>query len=368
MLKSTIVKDLDWGSIVDNSQEQGMSCLLYRDLKNNNKEISLPDGIRKELKENYFNVSATNIFIFSELNKILKGFSSDKISVLVLKSAALLEEVYADIGAKEISDIDFLIKKDELFKIDVVLRKLGFEPYCDWSKYLDVARCEYINSIIYLKGQGKIPIVLDLHWHIVNTTFRVYSYADKFNMDKFWEKAEKNTVAGVDTLVLAPHHLLIHACEHLLSHSYQRLVLFYDIFKIIDYYENEINWKVFIEDAGKFGIEKTVYYGLYFARELTGAQVPKYVLDSLVPVRFSYPERKIINLIKKGKTFGQLRHFFYFFLCTNSRGKIEYIWRSLFPPREMLVYRYKIPLQSIRIQHYLLQFKKIFQRIFDILT
>lgn len=359
-LKETLHNNLNWDYVLENALKNGTSSLLYRNLGKINDDGAVPGWVIKKLKDVYFDITAKNIVLLEELGKVLKKFDEDKISVIMLKGAALLENIYQDIGLRPMDDIDILIRKEQFQEIDKCLRELGYFSPDNWSDYMDISPSQYLNSILYIKGQGKISIILHLHWHIINTIVPVYSYGT-IDMDRFWKEARQVTIAGVKSLVMAPHHLLIHLSEHILKHSYDRSILFCDIFEVINCYSNNgLDWELLIQDTVEFNLNKPVYYGLYFTSKFLDAEIPESVLVRLKPAHLNYGERKIQTLIEKRKTFPELRYFSYFFMNEKVANKVKFLLRSIFPPREILALQYIVPPKDIRIHHYILKMKSVF--------
>lgn len=207
-----------------------------------------------------------------------------------------------------------------------------------------------------------MSIILHLHWHIINTIAPVYSYG-VIDIERFWQEARQATIAGVKTSVLAPHHLLIHLSEHILKHSYTRFILFCDIIEAINYYgKGGLDWDALIYDTVKFKLNKPVYYGLYFTSKFLEAQMPDDVLSRLKTFHLNCGERKIQTLIEKSRSFPELRYFFHFVIIEKFTIKLKFVFRSIFPPKDVLALQYIIPPKDIRYYHYIFKLKSLLAR------
>lgn len=358
-LRESISSNLDWNYILKSALKNGVSSLFYKNIKKYVDGGVVPSWVMSSLKDGYFDVTSRNLLLREETKGILRMFAKDRISVVTLKGMALLETIYRDIGLRPIGDIDLLIKREELGKIDKVLKQLGFSSPFNWKDYKDICISKYLNSLYYLKGQGKIPIIIHLHWHIINTTVPANLYGDKIEMDKFWEGAEETTIAGVKSLIMAPHHLLIHLSEHILRHSYDRYILFCDIYEAVNYYKKRLDWDLLAQDSIKFNLNKPVYYSLYFTSKFLEAGIPKGTLDILKPSHFNRGEKKIQSLIENNRNFPGLKYFMLFCLNEKFIEKVKFIIRSIFPPKEILALRYEISPEEIEHYHYFLRIKNI---------
>lgn len=355
--RQSIGSNLDWEYILKNALENGTSCLLYKNLKQINEDILVPEWVIKKLEDVYFAITAENIFLLDELGKALKKFNQEGIPAIVLKGAALLENIYQDIGLRKMRDIDILVKKEQLDKIDKSLKQLGYSSVYNWADYIKAAPSQYLNSICYIKKQGKMPVILHLHWHIINAVAPFYLYG-AIDIDRFWNRAIKAAIAGFQTLVLAPQHLLIHLSEHSLKHSYSHFILFCDIFEVIRYYyKNGLDWQLLVQETVEFNLNKPVYYGLYFTSKFLGAEIPGEVLTRLKPSNSNFVEGKIQALIENSRGFPDLNYLSCVIMNEKLIDKLKFALRSIFLPRAALALQYILPPEDIRLHHYLLKAK-----------
>ena len=353
--------NLNWDSILKRARQENITPLFYRKLMyTRNNQLDIPAGVIDALKEDYYSTVAHSMLLLKELNKVLNNFKSDKIDILVLKGAALLENIYQDIGLRKMTDIDILIRKEAFPEIDKTLKQLGYLSDYNWADYMDMSNSQYLNSIYYIKEEGALSIFLHLHWHIINTVVPAYAYGN-IDIDRFWREARQVNIAGVKTLIMAPHHLLIHLCEHLLKHSYSPFILFCDISEVINKYEKDgLDWESVVSEAVRFNLNRPVYHGLYFSSKFLGAKIPDGILARLKPQHINYGERKIQTLIENKGSIPELQYFSYFVMNDSLKKKLKFILRSIFPSRNVLALQHKISPQEIKFNHYIIKIKTAF--------
>jgi hypothetical protein len=94
-----------------------------------------------------------------------------------------------------------------------------------------------------------------------------------------------------------------------------------------------LHWKKLVALAEGFGLERVVYYGLYFTREVLSADIPQEVMDDLKPQRFTFREKAFMkNTLDKKHS----RYASYPAYLAMRRGwlkKANFVFRTLFPPR-----------------------------------
>ncbi|MCI5150048.1 MAG: hypothetical protein D3916_11785, partial [Candidatus Electrothrix sp. MAN1_4] len=177
--------------------------------------------------------------------------------------------------ALPMSDIDILIKKNDLLKAKECLLGLGYSPL----KQTDIA-------IACADGQHPPPMIkqdavpIELHW-----TLKRPNRPLVIDAEGLWQRAQPASVVGVDTLTLSPEDLLLHLCLHTaVHHLYSNgLCAFCDIRETIRHYREELHWETVQNCAEEWGAGNAVYLTLHFAKSLLDADVPDALLDKLKP-------------------------------------------------------------------------------------
>jgi hypothetical protein len=338
--------NLDWDYILKKASSQGISPLLYYNLKD---KEAVPDKIKERLREIYYSNSARNMLLLSKLGEVLKTFNEAKIQVIVLKGAALLETVYSNIGLRPIADLDLLVHKKDLSEIKDSLNKLGYQ-----------------NSKAYPEDFFKEGAMIDLHWDLMNIT-RVGSRgkAYEIELNNFWENSERVKISGAQTQVLSPEHLLIDLCLHLtLHHGLSRLIWFTDILEVIRFYREKIDWDKFIREAKGYKVEKAIYYTFFYTKEILGDSAPEVVLERLKPLKKSFLEKKFLDLILNNEQIENVRFFLTLIMMRNFLDKIKFLREIVLPSPKVLTAIYSIPPSKIVLPYYLRHFQRILSTTF----
>jgi len=129
------------------SIREGVQGVLHR-------SRACPDfskNMRHRLAKMYYAVTAANVRNLQALDELEASLSEKKLSVLVIKGAALIEDIYPDIGLRPMEDIDLLISGDGKSVLEEVLAGLGY--------YRDV-------TFPHLFRRGRVTI--DIHTHPLN--------------------------------------------------------------------------------------------------------------------------------------------------------------------------------------------------------
>jgi len=317
-----------WTEALSVSRNEGLSFLLYKNAIR--KGLPIPVPVKQSLKQEYIYNWGRNIRILEELACLLRTF---KYPVIVLKGAALLSSVYEDVGLRALGDVDILVKPEDMPEFDKTLSQSGYHPHNRLSSYRVT---NHLNSLIY--GKNGSPLLLHLHWHLINNALPNYLYAEKINMDRLWREAIPLKVREADALCLAPRHQLIHLAEHAMKHSYNTLIHIWDIHCVINHGKKEWDWGKLCEEASEFQLGSPLFYSLWLSKAYFGACVPDEMLKSLRPRRRGVGEMVFFGLLRKGVRREKLCWLFYFSNISGWQKKIRFVFHTLFPPGETLTH------------------------------
>jgi len=359
---------LDWSVFLENARENGVSALVYSKLNEIKEDCpNIPSKVFAELKKDYYLNATKNTLIFEELGKALEAFKKLRLKVIVLKGAALAEKVYGNIALRPMSDIDLLVKEEDMMNVNEQLKTLDYRPTDASVDDIDFSS-SYLTTLDYRTSSEKSPS-FHIHWHFVNSTIPNESYIRNIKIDNIWRDAEETRIADVETLVMAPHHLLIHLSEHALrvTHSLSKLSLLCDINEAVNFYQERLDWGRLIDETYMFNLEKMVYLSLFFSSKFLAAPIQEDVLSSIKPKRFSFWEKIFMKAVSNNKQFPGLSYLVHLSMNRGPFNKIKFIWRTFVPPRQFIAQRSYIPLSRVSLRHYIHRFGEIFSQFFKIL-
>lgn len=291
-LKEVLAKnDVDWNNLLANAERHRVKPLVYHTLSKLALSHLVPCEIMSDLEKSYRLLEDRNILWLNEFGEILRCLSQVGVSVIVLKGATLAETVYPSIALRPFRDIDFLIKAEDLFKVEKVLINLSFikdekiPDFADAQEFMDYTYCFTQNVF---KKQEPLPMYLEIHCNPIHLGI------SQDRLSQLWERAMEIKIRGVSTFSLHPEDMLLHLCHHLYRHSYSCLMWFSDISFLLDFYEEKINWNSLIQQVKGSEASIACYYGLFFAKGLLDCKVPPWVLTELKP---GWLKRKIFERI-----------------------------------------------------------------------
>jgi len=362
-------KSLDWDCFLKKARENGISALVYSRLSKIKKDSSnIPSSILKKLKKDYFRNAANNTLIFEKLGRLLEAIRKVGLQVIVLKGAVLAEKIYGNLALRPMADIDLLAKKEDLISLDEQMKTLGYRPSDISVKDIDFSST-HLTTLEYRSESLNFPS-FHIHWHFVNSTIPNESYIKNIKIEDIWLDAEKTKIANMETLVMAPHHLLIHLSEHALrvTHSLSRLGFFCDIDEVVNFYQERLDWERLIKESLKFNLSHLVYLSLYFTANFLETKIPEYVLLMLQPRRLSLGEKIFMNFISNNKRYPGLSYLVHLSMNNGLYKKMKFLGKTLFPPAQFMAQRNYIPRSKLSYIHYIQRINEVFSRLFKALS
>lgn len=325
------------------ARQHGVTPLLYYHLKQLG--IALPGDLTEELQQAFLVNAARNIHLYQELGKLLQRLREQGIAVIALKGAHLAEAVYDNIGLRIMGDIDLLVRKDNLLRVEQELLALGYKPE-------ECSRVIAQDNYQFSYTQPKNGFIVEIHWLLVASqpTFQV-------GMEDLWSRAQPLMLAQDPVWTLSPADLLLFLCLHTAKHTHDiQLKMLCDIGEVVQRYEAELDWQVIGARARQWGITHAVYLILRLAQELLEVAVPEDWLASLQPASFDKRylslTRQIILATRMDAPMAQHRQVIRLWGPKGFCGKIAIIRDSLLLSRERMATLYPVPVNSWRIYLY----------------
>ena len=346
---SLLKRDFEGGNLYPDTKPPDFEKIL-RIARNNNISQKLYSVLRgrqwdnhsyfmAELRKDYLSTAVRNTLIYSEFKRVIKSFIDKKIDVIAMKGIALAELIYQDIGVRWMSDIDLLIRKEDISRADEVLKNKGYKAL-DSTSYdgIDITG-NYLTTCDY-RSENQLHPSFHIHWHIVNSTVPA-PYSSRINMDELWRDSVPVEIDGVRVLSMSPHHFLIHLCEHAMrvTHSAAKLIYLLDVSALVERYRETIDWHKVVEFSRNYGLDRFVYNILSLTRLNMGLDVTEWVLERLKPKRTAFGERLFHFITARGKGFSGLSYLVHLSMNKGIFKKISFIFRTVFPPAWVLAKR-----------------------------
>ena len=332
-----------WSEVAKLAHRQRFMPLLYHNLKALN--LNLPEEVAVLLKEQYLKQAFRNAQLFYELGKILQLLNDKDIPVIVLKGAYLAGAVYDNIGLRGMSDVDLLVKKDDLSRVEEELLLLKAAP--EQKNRLIAQHCP---EFTYKTAQ--FGLRLDIHWALNPSKYDCLA-----EVDGLWSRSKPVTLQQFPARTLCPEDLLLHLCMHTAKHAhYMEFRMLTDIAEVIRYYALELDWAVVAERAREWGITRAAYIFLSLTKEFLAVDLSEEQLNKLFPEQFDESKMDLVrqqfsNAGVQENHFSQSQPVAQLWGIKGLAGKIAFI-RERFPVSQEIKFQHNASVHPWKIYLY----------------
>ena len=302
----------------------------------------------------YYKDGARNALIYEEAENIIKAFKAQGIKTIALKGIFLAENVYKNVALRPMTDIDILIRKEDLSRAGSLLNIMGYLPPPQYDGFLKIKFPCSVNSLMYATSSLRKPSV-HIHWHIINSTWPLDALAAGIDMETLWRLARPVTISNIETLSLCPEHLIIYLAHHGLHHSFNKKVMVSDIVEAVRYYGSYIDWEMVMREGETFGLAFIVYAALRYVSKVSGFDIPR--LEELKPPRLGYPEKAILKDLDRGNCSYRLSYLCYLAAQKRTRDRLKFLFGTIIPSKYTLSHSMNIPLSEVSAARYLARYR-----------
>ena len=276
--------------------------------------------------------------------RLLGLFSESGIPVLLLQGFSLLDLIYEDYGLRPLSDMDFLLPGEFFQKARDVLLKDGFESPPHFPG-------------VFLKGH----LQLDLHQDIMNAA-RIEGRKD-FVYLRF-EDLEKYAVRLPEwqgAYRLRPEANFPLLAAHLVKHSFNRLIWFVDLFRMLMMGEEKFDPAEMMEIARGWNLLPSALIPVLFAQERFGLLLPPCLEEGIshLALRRNFFCRQVLNN-RRAQGMG---NFFVVSQMGSLTAGVRFLWEFCFPKPEVMAQIYPRWEKNITIS-YALRFVNLAIKMF----
>ena len=271
--------EVDLDKILNLASRQKVLPLLFAGLKRVPiNERSVTYELASELKRFSLNKTLQNLNQTKELFRILNIFENNGIVAIPYKGVLLAHEAYENIGARSFSDMDLMVKKEDLDLITILLTTENYihrnkmAPFF-MQRFLE-ENCEF-NFEFYEKEKRIYHI--EPHWRIGQKMLQLdidLNDLQSFIIEKniFKEKIQAFTPDGI---------LLTTCLHHFGKEQWLRLKHVCDIASILHKFGNEIDWNYLIEWSEKYSVANIIFLGIGVAKKVFNMNTPLKVEEEL---------------------------------------------------------------------------------------
>lgn len=345
----------NWEYFTKNTLLCSLGPLIFNTFNSVSNKHCIPEKTLFVLKQTYLKSLSRNMILYDHFQKAVNSFSEKGIPVIGLKGIFLSEAVYKDIGLRQMSDIDLLVKKEDVFKCRDILFSKGY-----------ISHTRTKSSFIKNHHEPKHlpPLVRDAVSIELHTKIDIDLFDFDIKIDDFWNRASAFVLYNSKVLQLNPVDLIIHFCVHLDSHFYNGNIQFFsfcDIAEALRFYENSIDWVLLESLSAKYKCNKSVYSYLFICNKYLNAPLPENIQKTAAELCENSTETLFIHYLKSNRTAISKtiasRNIISLKKVKGFKEKLKYLKGDVFPSKSFMYGRYKIQKKQMVYFYYLVRIK-----------
>jgi len=318
---------IDWIRLRRLAHQHRVLPLVYRTLYATCPEL-VPAYVMDILRHDYQMISARNIFLKSELAKILESFETNGIPMLPIKGPLLAELGYEDVSIRHFDDLDVLIREqDALAAIELLLSR-GFLPKVGLVKnpWDSILSCE--EEVGFNSPCGKFSV--DIHWQIVPRIF-----LSKMDPKGFWRRAYTTRLEELPVASLCIEDLILLLSIHGMQHLWGRHLWICDIAQLIRK-NSEMDWERLFQRAREIGAERFLIVSLFLVVANYQLYLPNEVWEWMEADRTAMAmTKRIVNIQRHSPPLGRTLlwiHIMHTLARRRLKDKVGYVLKQLLTP------------------------------------
>ena len=348
----------NWNSFTDMAIQNSVGPLIHKSfsfIKNSN---LIPEASLSRLKQTYYRTLSRNMILYEYFRNAAEAFTKEGVSVIALKGIFLAETIYKDIGLRQMTDVDLLVKKEDIEKCRKLLLDMGY-------KYTELDKSNFIKGLDLSKHLP--PLVLNGVSFELHTKIHLNNPGFSVNTDDYWKRSQEVALSNVSVHSLSIEDLIQHLCLHLNDHFNEgkpQLYFFVDISEVIKKYYSKINWDLLLESCNLYKCGSIVFKYLLLIEKYFDIKIPDNILqrNGKTDVGIDIQTEKLffyyLQHFRKNAPLGIVSRNIEAF--NNTRGfknKIIYLLNDTFPSRTYMYRLYGIKKKYLLFWYYLIRLK-----------
>lgn len=310
----------DWDALLTDAEREGLTGLLYRHLEDLPPEAQPSPACFDRLKAAALGQAAVALRLTHELAQILIDAARRNLPCIPIRGPALAEQLYADGACRPMSDLDLLVRREDLTEVDALLKQRGYQEV---DRRPGFAR-SYSYTLEFLRETDGISV--EPHWTIAYPPL-----AGRLDMQAVWQRSTPCMVAGVESRRLSPSDLWLHLAFHFLHKQPQAPLLWaYELDRLVRQHGKSMEWPLILRQAAETGQDAAMLALLEQLVEGFNSPVPSAVLAQVPSGAAAQPAARLRGLLQSASVDG--RESLALFLSMRGwRARLRYALDILFP-------------------------------------
>lgn len=267
---------VDWNEILSLAARERVTSLVFAAVGLDNEDVPYP--VRRNLAQSFQTAAEGAREGYGQLANVLRRLKSAGLKPLLLKGAALARFTYEDPALRPFSDVDVLVRLNEIEAIHRVLLTSGYALAGDEPSPADRT---WRQGRGYYDPDGR-RLVIDVHWR-----YSGYPLLMQMDYPGVFQRALEVLIEGEPVLLPSPADMLVALSIFFLRELWYgkpKLRYLRDLLEVIR--QHRIDWGVVLGTAQESSLVwSSLYFALGTGAALFGTPVPPAVWRELTPKR-----------------------------------------------------------------------------------
>jgi Uncharacterised nucleotidyltransferase len=262
-LRMIVGTGVDWQVVMRSACKHGVLPAVHRALI---PEFAsrIPRTVRDWMHREVRGNALRNHYLAAEMVRVCHLLEKHGVRALALKGPALAAGVYQDLALRQFTDLDLLVRYDDLRVAVNVLADDGFRTKAPLNQL-------WGWEATFVREPGLFE--LDLHWRLSPSYFAVTPEGDEL-----WARAVEVNLGPGCVWTLGPDDLMLFLCAHGAKHGWQSLSGVRDVAAAARVHRYD--WEAVTERAKSLGSLRIILLGLLLCRDLLNAPIPESLITA----------------------------------------------------------------------------------------
>jgi hypothetical protein len=274
---------LHWEYVVRAADRQGVAPLLH-DWLTRHRDLAPPESSADRLYHAHWANHFRNRVLLSELSRLTTAAAGEGITFMPLKGAILAVDYYPVPALRPMSDLDLLVRPEDLEAMGHLLRSLGYRDVDRPASYVDERRLDRASrEHQWVMARNGTSILVEYRAEPMEPAVGQLTDLDRAFTDELgrhaaaiWTRARPSP-AGPR---MSPEDLLLHVAAHQAArHADFRLIWLHDIARIVTRDSANFDWEYVCASAVRLRMAGPVRAALEAAARWIDAPVPAAELE-----------------------------------------------------------------------------------------
>ncbi len=266
-------KVIDQKYLLSLSIANGVLPLLYKQIQDHPTKV-----VDNGFKEQTLAIRNKNFFMSAQLLQLVYILSQKNIQIIPLKGPLLGQHAYGDIGFRPFSDLDILVREEDLLTVAQTLLDLGYTNEDELSALSHPYVLQRFTDISFVHGET--GLVIELHWRLLKSASAALN-----NIPLLFDQATERFLQNMPLKSLPLEEEFLYLCIHASKHRWERIEWMNDINLLFEIHQHNYDWERLLTIAQDEGALIPYLLGLLILKKIYSRDLDHAQTNELIKMR-----------------------------------------------------------------------------------